>query len=393
MATWIQKWEKNGIFWCEFRYKGERVSESTGTTRKREADAWEERKRAEIRRQVDERQATRTSGARITIKQACLRYWEEKGDDYAAPADALRALTWITRHFGENTLLADIGDNEVARMVAARRGEFIPGRHAKQLVSKATVNRTATFPLRRVMNRAYLIWKTQIQIIDWKQHLLPEPQEIVREASFDEERALFNQLGRGYDVAVRFAMLTGARRMELLNLNWTDVDFFTSRFTLLGKGDRKRIVPMTSEVRQLLWAEKDHHPVKVFTYTAGLTRDMPDGSRLVRGKRYPLTRFGLRKAFGEAVRKSGITNYRFHDNRHTAATRLLRNSGNLRLVQKLLGHSDITTTVKYAHATIDDLAVAMEAMVAKQTSGCETVAPSAKESAKVLGSTSAKPLK
>jgi integrase len=289
----------------------------------------------------------------------------EKADDYAAKDDALRALAWITAFFGADKLLIHIDDGEIARMVATRRSEFIPNRKEKQLVSKATVNRTTTLPLRRVMNRAHLVWKMQIPIINWKEHLLPELQERVREASIAEEAALLAELGRGYDIAVRFAMLTGARRMEILNLEWTDVVWMAGAFgqvTLKGKGSRQRIVPLTSETRELLWAEMAHHPVKVFTYIAGLTRDMKDGTRLVRGKRYPLTKFCLRKAFGAARRKAGLVDYRFHDNRHTAATRLLRDSGNLRLVQKLLGHSDPRTTVKYAHSTVDDLAEALEAM-------------------------------
>ena len=80
----------------------------------------------------------------------------------------------------------------------------------------------------------------------------------------------------------------------------------------------------------------------------------------VRGQRYPLTAAGLEEAFSTALKNAGVTNFRFHDPRHTAATQLLRATGNLRLVQKLLGHAKIETTMKYAHVTDDDLALAME---------------------------------
>jgi site-specific recombinase XerC len=56
-----------------------------------------------------------------------------------------------------------------------------------------------------------------------------------------------------------------------------------------------------------------------------------------------------------------LLDYRFHDNRHTAATGILRATGNLKVVQKLLRHSNIATTAKYAHALIDDVRDAMEA--------------------------------
>lgn len=188
-------------------------------------------------------------------------------------------------------------------------------------------------------------------------------QERVREASPAEECALLGELDRGYDDAVRFAKRMGARRMEILNLDWTDVDFINNRATLKGKGSRNRVVPFPSDVRALLWSLKDNHRIKVFTYEAHFTRRMRNGATTVRGQRYPLTEAGLAKAFLRAREKAGVVDYRFHDNRHTAATRLLRETGNLRLVQKLLGHASIRTTVKYAHATLDDLAEAMEATV------------------------------
>lgn len=50
-----------------------------------------------------------------------------------------------------------------------------------------------------------------------------------------------------------------------------------------------------------------------------------------------------------AIARSGVKDFRFHDTRHTAATRVLRES-NLRVVQTLLGHSDVKTTTKYPHA-------------------------------------------
>ncbi|TIX70864.1 MAG: hypothetical protein E5V25_09225, partial [Mesorhizobium sp.] len=81
---------------------------------------------------------------------------------------------------------------------------------------------------------------------------------------------------------------------------------------------------------------------------------------LIKGNRYPLTEAGLKIAMRRAVPKSGVKNFRFHDTRHTAATRVLRKS-NLKVVQDLLGHEDIKTTTKYAHAMKEDVLNAMEA--------------------------------
>jgi integrase len=63
---------------------------------------------------------------------------------------------------------------------------------------------------------------------------------------------------------------------------------------------------------------------------------------------------------------SAILDFRFHDKRHDFATKLLRESRNLKLVQKALNHRNIKTTLKYAHVLDDEIADAIEAMQEKR---------------------------
>ena len=58
--------------------------------------------------------------------------------------------------------------------------------------------------------------------------------------------------------------------------------------------------------------------------------------------------------------KAGVTGFRFHDFRHDFATKLLRDTGNLKLVQKALNHADINSTMRYAHVLDEDVADAVE---------------------------------
>ena len=74
----------------------------------------------------------------------------------------------------------------------------------------------------------------------------------------------------------------------------------------------------------------------------------------------PITKEGFKTEWRRSLHRSGVENFRFHDTRHTAATRTLR-TGNLKVVQQMLGHENIATTAKYAHAMVDDMRAAMEA--------------------------------
>ena len=82
------------------------------------------------------------------------------------------------------------------------------------------------------------------------------------------------------------------------------------------------------------------------------------------------SRPGVDTAFGRATVKAGIVDFRFHDLRHTFATRLLRAQGNIKVVQKMLRHTTLATTGEYAHALDDYIRQALEVMEG------ETAAPS-----------------
>jgi integrase len=138
---------------------------------------------------------------------------------------------------------------------------------------------------------------------------------------------------------------------------------------VIGKGGKASTIPLSSELREILWPLKGDPTEYVFTYLAKATRVIhsgkgkPTGRSTVRGERYPITYSGFGTAwrrFGAA--KAGVEDFRLHDFRHTAGTRLLRDGkAILKVVQKLLRHEDITSTMKYAHVFDEDVRAAMEA--------------------------------
>jgi site-specific recombinase XerD len=75
---------------------------------------------------------------------------------------------------------------------------------------------------------------------------------------------------------------------------------------------------------------------------------------------------GRAQAATAARDRAGVVGFRFHDHRHDFATKLLRETGNLRLVQKALGHASIKTTTRYAHVLDSEVADAMERVAARR---------------------------
>jgi integrase len=354
----VYKRQGSSTYRYDFEVGGQRFIGDTGETEKRKADAVQKRLKHEARTRL-EAAANKTS-VNMTFGSAVVRYMEEVGEHHKQALTTLASLEWLQAQIGKKTLVANVTDNMIALVVAKRRKEFRKVGNAttpKKLVSNATVNRTCTEPLRKVLIRAESKWGCAVQRIDWSGHMLPEPKERVREASVSEEELVMDQLDRGYENGVMFAVLTGCRRMEIVGLKWPRVDFFSRTFTVIGKGDKTRVVPMSSAVFDLLWSIKDDDPEYVFTYVAART-DKRKGVQ--RGVRYPMTDAGLRTAMRRAVKAAGVENLRFHDLRHTAATRTLRVS-NLKVVQNLLGHSDVSTTTKYAHAMVEDVRAALDA--------------------------------
>ena len=114
-------------------------------------------------------------------------------------------------------------------------------------------------------------------------------------------------------------------------------------------------MPITAAIREILWPLRDHHPEHVFTYQAQRTRD-----GRVQGQRYPLTYSGIKIAWRRLRKRAGVIDFRFHDFRHDFGTKLLRETGNLKLVQRALNHADIKTTTRYAHVLDQEVAEAME---------------------------------
>jgi integrase len=290
----------------------------------------------------------------MTWGVAAARFHAEVSSHYAGPDEFLTWLEWLTAQIGYHTRLTSIDGNRVALVVSTKRGQKAAGRKGA-LVSNSTVNRTVTEPLRRVLRRARLAWNCAVPQIDWSAHLLKEPPETIRELSAEDHKRISAVIRDDYAPAINFVLLTGLRLEEVVGLVWEDIDFGERQILIRGKGDKQRLVPIVPDVRAILWAERGRHPTAVFTYVC--RRPDKEAKRL-RGHRYAITYEGLKTRWRRAVTKAGVS-IRFHDLRHTFATRVLRASGNIKAVSRLLGHADLKTTSRYAGVLLEDMRAAM----------------------------------
>lgn len=359
MSTYKPKGSQ--YFYYDFQVNGLRFYGPTGATQKKSADAAERRERNRIAENGGKRPQPEMS-----LNEAAAKYYQDHAINLAEGENVFGYLGNIKRIIGGAVLLSELGDAEVAEFVRVRRGET--ARHGKSLMAPRSVN-IETAVIRRLLRKAKT-WGVAIgETPNFEEHFLEEPAPTERYLSREEETRLFEHLRPDFHALARFCLITGARVTSARTLKWQDVSYPESVITLKVKSRKKnktQQIPMTRDVQLLLANEKGHHPEFVFTYMCEKSRGVQkraDGLTLARfkGQRYPFTKNGWRRAWGDALKAAKIANFTFHGLRHTAATRTLKAAnGNLKLVQKLLGHSNITTTARYAHVMLDDIREAME---------------------------------
>src|SRR5262249_16271562 len=145
-------------------------------------------------------------------------------------------LGLLLKFFGQDKLLTDVTGDDVAKLVAWRRGQ--PGKGGR-LLSAYAVNDT-TEQLKKLFTRAK-VWGVRFEHEPkWRDHWLKQPQERVRELADDEAERLEAATRDDYTPFFRLAQATGFRLRECL-LRWNEVDWNagdTGQIRKLGKGGR-----------------------------------------------------------------------------------------------------------------------------------------------------------
>lgn len=326
----------NSKFWyIQFQFNGQTYIKSTKTTDKKLAEFQE----TELRRKVAEESIFGIK-EQIEIPLAFEQYCNSKRE-LASHSNIVRNAKLIASFLKEKKFVSDIKSSDVERL-----------RHSQSL--KGYSNQTIKHQLGVISGMIKFMSRMGYQIPQIEYPRISLPKGKLRYLSFEEEKQLLTannpkrsikglapygkrnpKTQREMDDLYDFLVLlidTGARYSELSNLTWSQVNLSEKTINLWRSKVKNESIPyMTERVFLILFNRKVNSEKYVFQNSKGTARNY-----------IPTT---LRKAFNRA----GLIDCTPHTLRHTFATRLIQSGLNLYEIKELLGHSDIRTTMRYAH--------------------------------------------
>ena len=286
------------------------------------------KRRAEIMQGITPRVKARNS---LTFRQAIDRWFRVREAEGKRSIDRdIRSYKHLGPFF-DDVPVSKITAELVERYRVQRLNEHVSG--TTRMTTPATVNREVAL-LKAVLSRA-VQWgwldKNPIQGMA----MLKEPPGRVRYLTEDEERRLMEAMQSMPLLrrVVVFAMNTGMRQGEILALRWADTDP-DAGFAHIpdSKSGRRRDVPLNQSALGVL-RELQGGPPEALVFATSTGRSYTN----------------LRRDFNKALSAAGIQDFRFHDLRHTFASRLAMAGVSPLVLKELLGHSTIAMTARYSH--------------------------------------------
>ena len=315
-------YQRGDNWYVDFRFKGQRIRESIGPSRKG-AEKVIAKKKAEIAE--NKFLVIRKDPDPITFHEFAKDYLEWERVNYkpsSRPQDLskmsrpqdLSKMRMLDKTFGEKNI-HEITAWEIERWKVKRKKE----------VSAGTVNRELAL-LKSMLSKA-VEWKRLKESPAKGVKLFKGATNRLRYLLPGEVQTLIVNCPEYLKDIVTVAVNTGMRRGEMLGLTWPRVDLGGGKITLTDtKNSEGRVVFMNETVKATL---------------NGLERK----SDFV----FPVTVGIMKKDYDEAVEKAKIDNFTFHDLRHTIASDLAMAGVELNDIRDLLGHKSITMTLRYAH--------------------------------------------
>jgi integrase len=276
----------------------------------------------------------------MTLSVATGKYAAEHGQHLSSYWDVIDPhFREFNDFFGGDMYIDEIADSDISRFIS------------KQNVKPGTVNRKLD-TLSALMRRAGDRWGVEISPIRISKHKLVAPEARTTWITVEQANKLIDASAPHLKPCIRFALLTGLRLSNIIGLKWEQVDMksriIRSRVKSKKPGGKLLETAISDELLSLLIEQKPQKTGHVFV------------RRFKKRKPQPIKQF--RNSFKSACKKAGLVDFRFHDLRHTAASWMVQNKVPLDVVQKVLGHSKITQTQKYAHREASAVAEALNTL-------------------------------
>lgn len=331
-------YKRGDIYHYEFQFENQTYRGTTKCTDQRKAETFERTVRAEVEA------GERRNVAGHSVKDIFAAYWLAHGKKLKWGPTLSAHMDGLERFFGPAARFVDITTRVVSDALDAyaatteRRNRTGTVRVGSP--SNSTVNR------RLAVFRQIYLWVRDVKElpvghVNFKKLKRKEPKERVRHLTAEQARILLRCLEPHPHIwlMVAWSLATGCRLDETETLRWDRVNHETKQAEVKTKGGGTRFVNLSAEAFAIL-ALCDVNRVFVFDNT------------------------NRRKIFEAAVAQAGLTDFRWHDLRHTFATWLGNKTGDVGVVMKALGHSQIQTTMRYRHVIRADVQAGVEKLPA-----------------------------
>jgi integrase len=341
MASIQKRTSKDGevSYRVQVRMKGH-PPETASFGRLSDARMWAQNTESAIR---EGRYFKTSASKKHTMGGTIERYHREILSHRKNPVNQRQYLSYWSEKLGHYTL-ADITPS----LIIEHRNALVGMKNKYgRTIGTATANRYVQ-SLGHVLTVAMKEWEWINENPVSKITKYKEPRGRVRFLS-DEERSKLLEACKQSENSYLFtivvlALSTGARKMEILNLQWSDVDFDRKAIILheTKNGDR-RVIPIQGFALQLM---QEHSKVRVLgcnlVFPSRKTKKDNTGKIIYQ----PVD---IRTAWENALKNAGIKDFRFHDLRHSAASYLAMNSASLAEIAEVLGHKTLQMVKRYAH--------------------------------------------
>ena len=311
----LYKRKDSRYWWVKITHDGQCLQQSTGTVDRKKAQEYHDKLKASLWEQ--ERLGARPS---YSWNEAVVRYLAETTHK-ASQADDKSHLRWLDRYL----------DGVALNAIDRERLDWIAQQKKAEGVLNATVNRTLEV-IRAILRKAAHDW-------DWldrapRIRMLREPKRRIRWLTREEAERLLAELPPHLRAMARFSLETGLRKSNVTGLQWSQVDLGRRCAWIhpdQAKSQKAIAIPLSAAAVIVLREQIGKHPVNVFSYRGNPIRQVNT------------------KAWQAALQRAGITDFRWHDLRHTWASWHVQAGTPLHVLQELGGWESVEMVRRYAH--------------------------------------------